>query len=104
MGSVSKDKTIVNCPECGCDITVDLATGTVLHHKPAKPEADPAKDFDALLAGIDESKARAEDIFQREVSALDDRERLMEEKFREALKRAEEEPDDEPPLRPWDLD
>ncbi|MEE8523258.1 MAG: hypothetical protein V3T72_04945 [Thermoanaerobaculia bacterium] len=101
---MDKKKTIVRCPECGAHITVDLATGTVLHHRPAKKEQDPGKDFDALLAGLDESKEQAEDVFQREVSALQDRDRLMEEKFREALRRAEEEPDDKPPIRPWDLD
>jgi hypothetical protein len=101
---VDKTKSIVACPECGARLTVDLATGTVLHHRPAKKARDPGKDFDRLLAGLDESKAHAEDVFQREVSALEDRDRLMEEKFREALRRAEEEPDDEPPLRPWDLD
>ena len=31
-------------------------------------------------------------------------ERLMEEKFREALKRAEEEKDEGPPKRPWDFE
>ncbi len=101
---MDKKKTDVDCPDCGARITVDLVTGTVLHHRSAKKERDPGKDFDALLAGLDESKSRAEDVFDREVSALEDRDRLMEEKFREALKRAEEEPDDEPPLRPWDLD
>lgn len=101
---MDKQKTIVSCPDCGAHITVDLATGTVLHHRSAKKKPDPAKDFDALLAGIDQSKEHAEDVFQREVSALEDRDRLMEEKFREALKRAEEKPDDGPPIRPWDLD
>ncbi len=105
MGSVSEPSQLTfTCPECGSDLTVDRATGTVLHHRPARKERDAEKDFDALLAGLDESKARAEDVFAREVSAHEDRDRLMEEKFREAMRRAEEEPDDEPPLRPWDLD
>ena len=81
---------------------IDAATGAVLHHRPAKVSKE-GKDFDALLADLDASKARAEDVFKQEVSALEDRERLMEEKFREALRRAEEEPDDKP-VRPWDLD
>lgn len=101
---MDKKKATVRCPECGADITVDLATGAVLHHRSAKKQRQPDKDFDALLAGLDESKARAEDVFERERNALEDRDRLMEEKFREALRRAEEEPDDEPPIRPWDLD
>lgn len=97
-------KLSVVCPECGADLKVDAATGTVLHHRPARKERTAEKDFDALLAGLDESKAHAEEVFEREVSALEDRDRLMEEKFREAMRRAEEEPDDKPPLRPWDLD
>jgi hypothetical protein len=101
---VDKKNTTVSCPECGAQITVDLATGTLLHHRPAKTTREPGKDFDALLAGLDASKEHAEDVFQREVSALDDRDRLMEEKFREALRRAEEEPDEGKPIRPWDLD
>jgi len=104
MGSVSDEKLTLTCPDCGADLTVDRRTGTVLHHRPAAKERPPEKDFDQLLAGIDESKARSEDIFRREVSAFKDRNRLMEEKFREAMRRAEEEPDDEPPVRPWDLD
>ncbi|MCB1037875.1 MAG: hypothetical protein KDD47_28835, partial [Acidobacteria bacterium] len=62
------------------------------------------KDFDSLLAGIDDDKARAEQKFEREVAAMKDRDRLLEEKFKEALRRAEEEPDDVPPRRPFDLD
>lgn len=105
MVAVSKDSQVkVSCPECGCDLTVDVATGKVLFHRPKPREPAGGKDFDQLLAGIDESKERADEVFKREVSALKDRDRLMEEKFREAMRRAEEEPDEEPPVRPWDLD
>ncbi len=97
-------KLTVRCPDCGSDLTVDAATGEVLaHRKPKEPLAG-GKDFDSLLAGLDAEKARAEELFEREKAAMADRERLLEEKFQEALKRAEEEPDDGPPKRPWDLD
>ena len=105
MSSVSNDDRItVSCPDCGCDLTVDVATGQVLFHKAPKREPAGGHDFDQLLAGLDESKQRADEVFQREVKALEDRDRLMEEKFREAMRRAEEEPDQDQPLRPWDLD
>ena len=94
----------VSCPECGSDLTIDVTSGQVLFHKPASRPAAGGQDFDQLLAGLDASKERADEVFQREVSALKDRDRLMEEKFREAMRRAEEEPDDEPPPRPWELD
>lgn len=99
-----KGKLNLTCPECQCELVVDVATGQVLFHRAAKQPPAGGKDFDALLAGIDESKARADEVFQREVSALKDRDRILEEKFREALERAEKEPDDKPPIRPWDLD
>ena len=97
-------KLTIRCPECNSDLVVDAATGEVLSHR--KPKQLPAggKDFDALLKGLDQDKERAEDVFQREVAAMKDRDRLLEEKFREALRRAEEEPDEGPPRRPFDLD
>lgn len=96
-------KLTVTCPDCGSELTVDAATGAVLAHR--VPKAPPAggKSFDALFADLDAQKARAEDLFEREKAAFADRDRLLEEKFREAMKRADEEPD-LPPKRPFDLD
>ena len=85
-------------------MVVDAATGTILAHKKPKEPLAGGHDFDKLLAGLDASKARAEALFEREKAALGDRERLLEEKFNEALKRAHEDPDTGPPKRPFDLD
>lgn len=97
-------KLTVRCPECSSDIVVDAATGEVLSHRKPKQPLAGGKDLDSLLKGLDEDKAKAEDVFQREVAAMKDRDRLLEEKFREAMRRAEEEPDEGPPRRPFDLD
>lgn len=97
-------KLTVKCPECNSELVVDAATGAVLSHRKAKQPIAGGKDFDSLLKGLDEDKARAEDVFAREVAAMKDRDRLLEEKFREAMRRAEEEPDEGPPRRPFDLD
>jgi hypothetical protein len=94
----------VTCPGCHGELTVDAATGEVLFHRPAKAPLAGGKDFDSLLAGLDDGKARAEERFEREVAAMKDRGRLLDEKFQEALRRAEEDPDTGPPKRPWDLD
>lgn len=99
-----KGKLHVRCPDCESVLVVDQATGEVLHHRSAKKPIAGGKSFDDLLSGIDESKAHADQLFEREVSALKDRDRLLEEKFREAMERAENDPDDKPPLRPWELD
>jgi len=85
-------------------LLIDAATGEILAHRhPKKLPAD-GKDFEALLDDLDREKVEAENVFEREVAALKDRDRLLEEKFQEAVKRAEEKPDDERPLRPIDLD
>lgn len=97
-------KLTVRCPDCGSDLTLDAATGEILSHRPQKAPPGGGKDFDALLKGLDEDKSKAESVFEREVSAMKDRDRLLEEKFREAMRRAEEEPDSGPPRRPFDLD
>ncbi|OQC42616.1 MAG: hypothetical protein BWX64_00006 [Acidobacteria bacterium ADurb.Bin051] len=104
-GRVSRTKSLrLTCPDCGSDLVVDARTGAVLSHRRPKEPPAGGKDFDALLAGLDESRNRAEKLFEQEKAAMADRERLLEEKFRAALQRAEEEPDDGPPPRPFDLD
>ncbi|HNU83434.1 MAG: hypothetical protein GX178_06280 [Acidobacteria bacterium] len=102
---MSRTKSLrLTCPDCGSDLVVDARTGAVLSHRRPKEPPAGGKDFDALLAGLDESRNRAEKLFEQEKAAMADRERLLEEKFRAALQRAEEEPDDGPPPRPFDLD
>lgn len=98
------EKLTVRCPDCGTDLTIDTATGQVLFHKKATAPLAGGHNLESLFRGLDEGKARAEDVFSRAVAAHKDRDRLMEEKFREAMKRAEEEPDAPAPYRPFDLD
>ncbi|MEM6455030.1 MAG: hypothetical protein AAF772_08040 [Acidobacteriota bacterium] len=98
------DVITVTCPSCDGELRVDVRTGHVLQCiEPDKPIAG-GKDFDSLFAEIDRGKARAEDVFTREMGALEDRDRLMEAKFAENLKRAKADPDKGPPERPWDFD
>jgi hypothetical protein len=94
----------VRCPDCETELVVDAETGEVISHRAANRPLAGGKDFDSLMRGIDESKARAEALFEQEKAAMKDRQRLLDEKFDEALKRAQEEPDDVPPKRPFDLD
>jgi hypothetical protein len=97
-------KLTVRCPDCESELVIDTATGQVLSHRRPKQPLAGGKDFDALLKGLDDEKARASEVFDREFAAMKDRDRLLEEKFREALRRAEEDPDQGPPPRPFDLD
>ncbi len=94
----------VRCPDCSTELVVDAETGKVLSHRSPKRAPAGGKDFDSLMRGLDESKARAEALFEQERAAMKDRQRLLDEKFEAALRRVEEEPDDTPPPRPFDLD
>lgn len=94
----------VRCPGCEAELVIDAATGEVVSHEMPKRAPAGGKDFDSLLRGLDESRARAEAIFEQERAAHADRSRLLDEKFEEAKRRAEEEGLEGPPPRPWDLD
>ncbi len=83
---------------------VDSTTGEVLFHKKAKGPSGADRDFDVLLEELKAEKSQAEEIFEREVEAHKDRDRLLEERFEEALRQAKNDPDDGPPPRPFDLD
>lgn len=102
--STKDGKLSLVCPDCGSDLVVDVATGEVLFHKKKKGPIAGGKDFDSLFADMDEQKARAEQLFEREQAAQKDRSRLLEEKFDEAFRRASEDEDDDRPVRPFDLD
>jgi len=102
---VSDSKRLtLRCPDCASHLVVDAATGEVISHRPVEAPAGGGKSFESLLGDLDTQKEQAEDIFSREMEALKDSDRLLEDKFAEALRRAKEDPDDEPPLRPFDLD
>lgn len=94
----------INCPECGGELVIDRDTGAILAHRGAATQEAPAKDLDALFRDLDAGRARAEEVFEQGRRAHQDRDRLLEERFRQALERAEENPDEPPPRRPFDLD
>lgn len=104
MDNEKSDQLTVRCPDCASDLVIDRQTGEVLFHKSPASIPGGGKSFDSLLAGLDEGKARADELFSREVSALKDHDRLMDEKFKEAFERAKDTDDDELPPRPWELD
>lgn len=101
---MSSRKLTLRCPDCKADLVVDSATGEVLFHKKAKQPPGGGQSFESLLEGLEQEKVQAEEIFEREKAAMKDRERLLEERFREALEQAEKDPDKAPPPRPFDLD
>ena len=88
------------CPCCEATITVDAQTGAIISHE---EKSKPVASFDEMLKGLDKQKQQREQIFQQELGSHKDRERLLEEKFREAMKRAEKDKD-KPYINPLDID
>lgn len=102
MGST--DRLHVECPACGTKLVVDRATGEIVASRLAERPLAGGHTLEGLMDEMEAGRVAAEDRFSQEMAAQKDRGRLLEEKFREALKRAEEDPDDTPPKRPFDLD
>ncbi len=102
---MTDDKSLkLSCPECSAELVVDAATGQILYHK--KIDRGPAggRTLESLMQEAEESRNRSEDIFEREKAALKDSDRLLEQKFDEAMSRAAEIDDDQPLIRDFDLD
>lgn len=94
------DKYTIMCPCCEATLTVDANTGALLAHAEKKKVHG---SFEDLKGEMSRQKEQREQIFAQEMSSMKDRGRLLEEKFQEALKRAE--PDQGTPYRnPLDLD
>ena len=88
------------CPCCEATLTVDALTGAIISHEEKKKILG---SFEDLKGELSKKKELREQIFTQEMSSVKDRERLLDEKFREALKRADTD-SDKPFRNPLDLD
>jgi hypothetical protein len=88
------------CPCCEAMLVIDAQTGALLSHE---EKAKPLASFDEMVKGLDKQKQVREQIFAQELSSMKDRDRILEEKFQEALKRADKDKD-KPYRNPLDLD
>jgi hypothetical protein len=88
------------CPCCEATLTIDSQTGALLAHE---EKAKPLASFDEMVKGLDKQKQMREQIFAQELSSHKDRDRILEEKFQEAMKRADKDKD-KPYRNPLDLD
>ena len=76
----------VICPCCEATLTIDADTGAMLAHEEKKKATG---SFEDLAGELNKQKQLREQLFAQEMSSMKDRERLLEEKFNEALKRAD---------------
>lgn len=90
----------VICPCCEAALTIDASTGTILAHEEKKKVHG---SFEDLKGELSKQKELRDHLFAQEMSSMKDRERLLDEKFKEALKRADTD-SDKPFKNPLDLD
>jgi hypothetical protein len=97
---VDTSRFTIICPCCEANLTVDAQTGAIISHQ---EKTKPLASFDEMVKGLDKQKQMREQIFAQELSSMKDRDRILEEKFQEAMKRAEKDKD-KPYVNPLDLD
>jgi len=76
------------CPCCEATLVIDAHTGAIISHQ---EKAKPLASFDEMKKDLDRQKQLRDQLFSQEMGSVKDRERLLEEKFRDAMKRAEDE-------------
>lgn len=94
------EKFRIHCPCCEATITIDAQTGAILSHEEKKKVTG---SFEDLKGQLSKQAELRDQLFAQEMSSQKDRERLLEEKFKEAMKNADK--DSGQPFRnPLDLD
>jgi hypothetical protein len=90
----------IHCPCCEALLVVDRLSGEVLLHK-AK-EVRITGSLESMVAGLESQKSEAAKRFDRQLESQKDRSRILEERFKEAMERAEK--SDEKYVNPMDMD
>lgn len=89
----------ITCPCCESLIVIDRVTGEVLLHK--VKERKTSQSLESMVSGLETQKSEIAKRFEKEIESQKDRSRILEEKFKEALQRADK---DKPYINPMDLD
>jgi hypothetical protein len=92
----------VVCPCCDSTLTIDPVMAAVLDHKlPVKPQA--VAHLKDAVQRVKEEASRRDEKYQQMAEAEKNKGKLLDRKFQELLKKAQEEPI-EKPLKDIDLD
>jgi hypothetical protein len=90
----------IECPCCQTTIVIDRISGEVLLHK--MKETRVSGSLESMVAGLESQKSDAAKRFDKQLESQKDRARILEERFKEALQRAEK--SDEKYVNPLDMD
>ena len=88
------------CPCCEATLVIDRVSGEVLLHK-AK-ETKSGLSLESMVSNLETQKSEMAKRFEKNLESQKDRARILEEKFKEAMQRAEK--SDKPVINPMDLD
>ncbi|MBC7795414.1 MAG: 2-nitropropane dioxygenase [Pyrinomonadaceae bacterium] len=100
---MNENFTII-CPCCEATLTIDKQTGAILSHEGKSKKLE---SFDDLQRNLKQQSETRENIFAQEMEAQKNRQRLLDEKFRQALSKDAELSEDEkrkPFQNPLDVD
>ena len=89
----------INCPSCDTLIVIDRITGEILFHK--EKEKKIGGSLESMVSNLETQKSESAKRFDKQIESQKDRARILEEKFQEALKRADR---DKPYINPMDMD
>ena len=90
----------IHCPCCEALLVIDRISGEVLLHK--MKETRVSGSLETMVSNLETQRTEAARRFDKQLESQKDRARILEEKFREALQRAEK--SDEKVVNPMDLD
>ena len=99
---MNEDKIQILCPCCQSKLTVDSKTGSVLWHE-VKKTGKKSPSMVEMIEKLESQKKEVHEKVSNESKALKERSRILEEKFKEAMKHLDTD-DDIRPIRPIDLD
>jgi hypothetical protein len=99
---VDEAKIETQCPSCQSRLIIDRTTGSVLWHESKKPDKG-LPSMSEMIKNLDSRKKEVEEKIISEGKALKERSRVLEEKFKESMKRLDPN-EDIRPIRPIDLD
>ena len=87
------------CPCCEATIVIDRVSGEVLLHKAKETRSN--QSLESMVTNLETQKSEMAKRFDRQLESQKDRARILEERFKEAMERADK---DKPYINPFDVD
>lgn len=94
------EKISVLCPCCESTLIIDGLTGAIISHEEKEKKLS---SFEDLATDMKQRKELTDQIFAQEKESQKDRHRILDEKFKEAMKKADTD-STEPFKNPMDMD